>query len=36
MVDDRCISALWLGTPIKLELDTVQRRGYRAERLPTA
>jgi len=26
----------WLGTPIKLKLDTMQRRGYRAELLPTA
>ena len=36
MVDDHTVDALWLGTPIKLKLDTMQRRGYRAELLPTA
>ena len=36
MVDDHTVYALWLGTPIKLKLDTMQRRGYRAELLPTA
>ena len=36
MVDDHSVYALWLGTPIKLKLDTMQRRGYRAELLPTA
>jgi aromatic ring-cleaving dioxygenase len=36
MVDDHTIYALWLGVPIKLKLDTMQRRGYRAELLPTA
>jgi aromatic ring-cleaving dioxygenase len=36
MVDDHSIYALWLGTPIKLKLETMQRRGYRAELLPTA
>ena len=36
MVDDHTVYALWLGTPIKLKFDTMQRRGYRAELLPTA
>ena len=36
MVDDHSVYAPWLGTPIKLKLDTMQRRGYRAELLPTA
>src|SRR4029077_9608926 len=36
MVDDHTVYALWLGTPIELKLDTMQRRGYRAELLPTA
>jgi aromatic ring-cleaving dioxygenase len=36
MVDDHTVHALWLGTPIALKLDTMQRRGYRAELLPTA
>jgi len=36
MVDDHSVYALWLGAPIKLKLDTMQRRGYRAELLPTA
>ncbi len=36
MVDDHTVHALWLGTPIELKLDTMQRRGYRAELLPTA
>lgn len=36
MVDDHTIYALWLGTPIRLKLDTMQRRGYRSELLPTA
>jgi len=34
MVDDHSVYALWLGTPIKLKLDTMQRRGYRAALLP--
>jgi DOPA 4,5-dioxygenase len=34
MVDDHSIYALWLGTPVKLKLDTLQRRSYRAELLP--
>ena len=36
MVDDHTIYALWLGTPIRLKLDTMQRRGYRPELLPGA
>jgi aromatic ring-cleaving dioxygenase len=36
MVDDHTFYALWLGTPIKLKLDTIQRRGYCTELLPTA
>jgi aromatic ring-cleaving dioxygenase len=35
MVDDHSVYALWLGTPVKLKLDTLQHRGYRAELLPT-
>ncbi len=36
MVDDHTIYALWLGTPVALKIDTLQRRGYRAELLPAA
>jgi aromatic ring-cleaving dioxygenase len=36
MVDDHSIYALWLGTPIKLKLDTMQRRGYTDRLLPSA
>jgi aromatic ring-cleaving dioxygenase len=36
MVDDHTVYALWLGTPITLKLDTMQRRGYRPELLPGA
>jgi aromatic ring-cleaving dioxygenase len=35
MVDDHTIYALWLGTPVELKVDTLRRRGYRAELLPT-
>jgi aromatic ring-cleaving dioxygenase len=35
MVDDHTVYALWLGAPIALKLDTMQRRGYRDELLPT-
>jgi DOPA 4,5-dioxygenase len=35
MLDDHTVYALWLGTPINLKLDTLQRRGYRAELLPS-
>ena len=36
MLDDHTVYALWLGTPIDLKLDTLQRRGYSVELLPTA
>ena len=35
MVDDHTVYAMWLGTPIKLKLDTMQRRGYSAALLPS-
>src|SRR5271166_4842114 len=35
-VDDHTVYALWLGTPVKLKLDTMQRTGYGAALLPTA
>jgi DOPA 4,5-dioxygenase len=35
MVDDHSIHALWLGTPVKLKLDTLRNRNYRAELLPS-
>src|SRR4051812_40013637 len=35
MVDDHTVYALWLGKPITLKLDTMQRRGYNPSRLPT-
>ena len=34
MVDDHTIYALWLGKPVALKLDTMQRRGYGAALLP--
>jgi DOPA 4,5-dioxygenase len=36
MVDDHTVYALWLGSPIRLKLDTMQRRGYSAALLPAA
>jgi aromatic ring-cleaving dioxygenase len=36
MVDDHTVYALWLGAPIKLKLDTMQRRGYSEALLPKA
>jgi len=36
MVDDHTVYALWLGTPVTLRLETMQRRGYRAALLPAA
>lgn len=36
MVDDHTVYALWLGKPIKLKLDTMQRRGYSEALLPKA
>jgi aromatic ring-cleaving dioxygenase len=35
MVDDHSIHALWLGTPVKLKLDTLRNRSYREELLPS-
>jgi aromatic ring-cleaving dioxygenase len=34
MADDHTVYALWLGTPIKLKLNTMQRRGYSEALLP--
>ncbi len=34
MVDDHTIYALWLGKPVALKLDTMQRRGYGPALLP--
>ena len=36
MVDDHTIYAMWLGTPVNLKIETLQRRGYREELLPAA
>ena len=36
MLDDHTVYACWLGTPVALKLDTMQRRGYRPELLPAA
>lgn len=36
MVDDHRIYATWLGTPVDLALDHMQRRGYRDALLPKA
>jgi DOPA 4,5-dioxygenase len=36
MIDDHSVYALWLGSPIALRLDTMQRRGYGATLLPAA
>jgi aromatic ring-cleaving dioxygenase len=36
MVDDHTVYALWLGAPINLTLDHMQRRGYSAALLPKA
>jgi aromatic ring-cleaving dioxygenase len=34
MVDDHSVYAAWLGTPVVLRLDTMQRRGYPVGLLP--
>ena len=34
MVDDHTDYAMWLGTPVDLRIDTLQRRGYSAALLP--
>ncbi len=36
MLDDHTVYAMWLGTPVTLKLDTMQRRGYSAALLPAA
>ena len=36
MVDDHSVYALWLGTPVNLKLETMQRTGYPAALLPRA
>ncbi len=36
MVDDHTVYALWLGTPVTLKIDTMQRRGYGTALLPAA
>jgi aromatic ring-cleaving dioxygenase len=36
MVDDHTIYALWLGKPVALILDHMQRRGYRDALLPAS
>jgi DOPA 4,5-dioxygenase len=36
MVDDHTVYALWLGKPITLVLDHMQRRGYRDALLPAS
>jgi DOPA 4,5-dioxygenase len=36
MVDDHTVYALWLGAPVTLKLDTMQRRGYGTALLPAA
>ena len=35
MVDDHTVYALWLGRPVDLVLNTMQRRGYRDALLPS-
>jgi DOPA 4,5-dioxygenase len=35
MVDDHTVYALWLGKPVELVLDHMQRRGYRDALLPS-
>ena len=36
MVDDHSVYAVWLGNPVELRLNTMQRRGYQAALLPAA
>jgi aromatic ring-cleaving dioxygenase len=36
MVDDHTVYALWLGKPVALVLDHMQRRGYRDALLPAS
>jgi aromatic ring-cleaving dioxygenase len=35
MVDDHTVYAMWLGMPVELKVDTLQRRGYGEALLPT-
>jgi aromatic ring-cleaving dioxygenase len=35
MVDDHTVYAMWLGVPVDLKVDTLQRRGYQDALLPT-
>jgi DOPA 4,5-dioxygenase len=35
MVDDHTVYAMWLGAPVDLKVDTLQRRGYQDALLPT-
>lgn len=36
MVDDHSVYALWLGEPVAVKLETMQRRGYGTALLPAA
>jgi aromatic ring-cleaving dioxygenase len=36
MVDDHTVYAMWMGTPIDLRIETMQRRGYSEALLPSA
>jgi DOPA 4,5-dioxygenase len=36
MLDDHTVYAMWLGAPVDLKVDTLQRRGYEDALLPTA
>ncbi len=36
MVDDHSVYALWLGSPVRLKLDHMKRRGYSDALLPAA
>jgi aromatic ring-cleaving dioxygenase len=36
MVDDHTVYALWLGAPVDLRINTLQRRGYGDALLPAA
>jgi aromatic ring-cleaving dioxygenase len=35
MLDDHTVYAMWLGAPVDLRVDTLQRRGYQDALLPT-
>jgi DOPA 4,5-dioxygenase len=36
MVDDHTVYAMWLGSPVSLKIETLQRRGYSAALLPSS